>query len=238
VAEQLVELHARVVQIVNEDLLNLRIAIFALVNRLNATGGPTDDERQRGFEDAMAWIPLHGHDRMAEPMVIGMWSALEVYVEDVFILYCSTATLTPEQLPNVRVKAAEFMTLPDEERWRIIWHRALENNQGSAVDRWDAIFSKLGLRIGFEVLDVPGSEYILMDGEAVRAALRELAAVRNVLVHRSGITDKRLVQVAGDRYRLGERIVLTDEAMLVYGNAIHNYAPALAAAVEIDIEIV
>jgi hypothetical protein len=236
VAERLVELHALVVRVLNNDLMNLRIAIFALAERLNATG-PTDDERQRWGEDVMAWIALHGHDSMSEHLVIGMWSALEVYVEDVFILYCSTASLTPEQLTNVNVKAAE-LTLPnDEERWRIVWKRADQANRGSPVDRWDAIFGKLGISIGFEVLRVPGSEYILMDGKTVRVTLRELAAVRNVLVHRSGIADQRLVQVAGDRYRLGERIVLTDDAVLVYGNAIHNYAPALAAAVETDIEI-
>jgi hypothetical protein len=52
--------------------------------RLNDTG-ITEHERAMGSERAMAWVVWHGFDRVSEHMAIGMWSASEIYVEDVFI---------------------------------------------------------------------------------------------------------------------------------------------------------
>jgi hypothetical protein len=46
------------------------------------------------------------------------------------------------------------------------------------------------------------------------------------------------IEVGRDRYALIDHVMLTDDAVLDYGNAIHNYAPALAAAGESGIEFV
>jgi hypothetical protein len=129
------------------------------------------------------------------------------------------------------------MTVSEHERWRIVWNRAIGDRRGSTVDRWDAIFGQLGISTASEAVCVPGSETVYMDAAAVRIALRQLEAVRNVLVHRSGNADSRLVEVGRDRYQVG-RVRLTDDAVLDYGNAIHNYGAALAAAVDSDIEVI
>jgi hypothetical protein len=115
----------------------------------------------------MVWVTLHGGDRVCERRIIGMWSALEVCVEGVFILHVPRR---PNQLPNVSVRTAELMTLSEEERWRTVWNQAVNDLRGYTVDRCGTIFGKLGINSDSEAVRGPSSEGIHIDSAAVRVA--------------------------------------------------------------------
>ena len=218
----------RLTAVVNDDLLNLRIAMYALGARFVASG-PTDEEIEKNWVPALEWVRDVGVDRASEHMVVGLWAAVEVYVEDVFVLFCSHRDVDPDCLPNVRIRVAEFMVLAEDERWRAIWNRA-ETGGKPAVDHYDDVFGRLGISIDTGSTKVEGAEHLHMDNARTRKTLRELQAVRNIIVHLDGRVDRRLADLDHTRYELGHRVELSDEAMLDFGNAIHNFAAALGSA--------
>jgi hypothetical protein len=222
----------RLTQVVNEDALNLRIAMHLLGTRVGDTG-PTEAERDSGQIPVLEWLIEAGVERATEQMVVAIWSAFEIYVEDVFVLLCMAGAIADEDLPNVRIRIVEFMALNDEERWRRVWNNAekTDKKDKSAVRHYELVLENLGIKVNIQ----PGRIEPLnrgMDGGAAGRALRELEAVRNVLVHHDGRVDRRLARLRPDRYPLGERVDLTDEAMYEFGWSVHAYCGALGEAAE------
>jgi len=222
----------RLAEIVNEDLLNLRISLYALNQRVEVTGGPLPEEVEIGWSPVLEWARTVGLQKASELLVVGLWSALESFVQDVFALICSRRSYDIEQLPKVNVQLSRFLGLNDEERWGLVWDRATEGLKGSneyAVDRFDAVLKPLG--VGVDVQPDPKlPEAFRLSNETVRRSLRELQAIRNAIVHGQGRADPKVSRLDSSTYPINEPIVLTDEAMVRFGVAVHSYAATLANA--------
>src|SRR3954451_24575689 len=121
--ELLAERYERLSDFINVDRLNLFAAVSLLNARYLATG-PTDQEVPNDSVPVLEWASTVGMQRAAEVLLVGLWSALESFVEDVFVLVCMHRSFGSGQLPNARARLGEFMTLTEEERWRVVWERA------------------------------------------------------------------------------------------------------------------
>jgi hypothetical protein len=227
----------RTEEFVNTDLLNLRLAMWALIRGVRDPSIIDPERAVPDLGDVLDWARTKGHDRISQHIAIGLWTALEVHAEDVFVLRCMSATdpIDLERFAGLRVRFSDFMSLSDEERWRLAWgqldvswtQRDLPGRH--PIDRYDKIFGSVGITV--DVMRIPGQAD---DNEATRAALRELAAVRNVIVHRGGQVDRRLAQLDPQRFMPGEHIEVADPEILRYGLAVHAYSAAVCMAVDPD----
>jgi hypothetical protein len=218
--EWLLSRYNRTVEFVNVDLLNLRIAMWALVHRVSESGPSEVEKTKPGMEQALDWAVNRGKQRVSLHIAIGLWSALEVHVEDLFVYLCThdRSPVSAEHFGGLRVRVSEFMPLDEDERWRLIWNRSETPPGKRGVDRYDALFERHGVKV---------------DSEAdARSSLYELQMVRNVIVHR-GKVDQRLQEIAGGRFHAGDDIELPDDALLEYGQAVLAYTSAVSRAVEV-----
>jgi len=155
--------------------------------------------------------------------VIALWSALEAAVR-VFVarwLQHHNAAMEVEAVQKLRVRIGEYERLEGEDRFFYILDRLeqeLSASLRSGVTRFETILEPFGLSGGVE--------------DEVRRNVFELNHVRNVLVHRSGVADRRLVEAcpwlglsAGDPVKIDHR---TYERYL---GAVMNYDIELIARV-------
>jgi hypothetical protein len=235
-AARLWEQWRRTEEFVNDDLLNLRHALWA--RRMRLRDGLTKDETAiRDMPDALRWAQGPGHQRVSQHIVIGLWTAIEVHAEDVFEVRCMSETgpVDLERFGGLRVKVAEFMPLSEKERWRLIWGRCDVNwtthdpPGRPEIDRYDKLFRSVDVKVDLTVLP-PDS--LQRDNRHARQDLRELAAVRNVIVHRGGEVDTRLESLDPARFTRGAHIEVTDDDLLRYGLAVHGYAVAACMGVD------
>jgi hypothetical protein len=153
-----------------------------------------------------------------------IWGALEAAVIDFLVrwLVSHPACLTAQPFSNIRVRLGEYEHLEGEDRMRFLV-RLLEREVGASlkpgVGRFGCLLKPLG--IGPSISD------------DTRRDLTELAAVRNVVVHRSAVADARFTEscpwlglAVGDLVRVG------GSAFDRYLRATSEYAAAIIDAAE------
>jgi hypothetical protein len=156
---------------------------------------------------------LHAHT------LVGAWSALESAIEDalVRILMNEPDLLQSEPFSKVRIPLAEFEALEKEERIRFLIEeiersRGLPRRQGAD---------------GFETL----LGYVNLSGAVnpdVKKAIWELSHVRNVLVHRGSVADRRLVQSCPWMgLSVGDKVTITHETLGKYYAVLSEYLVAI-----------
>lgn len=151
--------------------------------------------------------------------VIAMWSALETMIEDIVfaILKDNQSALQAENIKKIKIPLVEYELLDKEERLRfIIGELARQTNAE--------------LRQGvtkFEVL----LESVSLSGplkDELRKTIFELWAVRNLLVHRFGIVDRRFTELCpwlGTK--IGEQFKIKTDYYHRYRSAVTDYAVEL-----------
>lgn len=143
-----------------------------LIEEAQARAELAKREVERGFP------LLHAHT------VVSLWGALEAAIEDtaVGIMFNEPHHLKNEALARIKVPLTQFETLDKEERIRYL---IAELERGAAG-------AKRGIDCFETVLRCVG-----LDGSAddeTKKSLWEMHHVRNVLVHRGGIADRRLTE--------------------------------------------
>jgi hypothetical protein len=160
-------------------------------------------ERERGFP------VLYSHATVA------IWGHLEAFVEDLatsHLLNVANAT-EGEPFRSVKITVQDLNRL---ERRELMQHvvreamRSLKADLKTGVEQFDGILAAIGM--GGPV-----------DNE-VRENLHELCSIRNVIVHRSGVVDRKLKdRCPGGKYGVGDQVVVTAADFSRYDGAIHAF---------------
>jgi hypothetical protein len=138
-------------------------------------------------EDAVTFaIKEAGNDysRLSAQAAIGLWAAFEVMIEDLVVAFLMNdpSTLSNEIFSKIKLPLAQFELFDKEERMRFLF---TEFEKGVAT-------GKHGVK-RVEMLLQPFGLTGVVEPETARL-IRELHFVRNVLVHRASIADRRIVE--------------------------------------------
>ncbi|MDQ5873165.1 MAG: hypothetical protein M3547_13280 [Acidobacteriota bacterium] len=156
---------------------------------------------------------LHGQ------ATIAVWAALESAVRLFVARWIENykPASEVEEVQKLRVKLGEYERLQGEERYFYIVDRLeqeLSSPLRSGVTRFETLLSPFGLSAEVD--------------ETARRDIFELNNVRNLLVHRSGIADRRFVDACPWLgLKVGERLKLDHRAYSRYGHAAVAYATQL-----------
>src|SRR3954451_1363539 len=126
--ELLAERYERLSDFINVDRLNLFAAVSLLNARYLATG-PTDQEVANDSVPVLEWASTVGMQRAAEVLLVGLWSALESFVEDVFVLVCMHRSFW---LRTVAQRPSSSRGVHDAHR-----RRAMARGLGEGGDCWE-----------------------------------------------------------------------------------------------------
>jgi hypothetical protein len=160
-------------------------------------------EKERGYPI------LHAH------ALVGLWAAFEAAVEDLLVgfLINDLTILKKDEFAKIRISLREFELLEKEERMRFLLGE-FEKNQGvgrkHGADRFEVLLEPFGLS------GVLAPE--------IKKDIREMYHIRNVLVHRGGKADRRIVEgCSWLEYSLGQEITVTPGAMARYEQSLMKY---------------
>lgn len=152
---------------------------------------------------------LHAH------ALVGVWGALEATIEDaiVGVLLNESDLLGSDAFSKVRIPLVEFEVLDREERIRFLVEE-LGRGQGmgkkQGTEGFEAALNLVGLAGSVE--------------PEVRKTIWEINYIRNVIVHRGSIADRRLVQACPWlNLKAGDRVKITHEMLHRYFEILHEY---------------
>jgi hypothetical protein len=157
-------------------------------------------------------------------MAVGYWSVLEVAVEDFLVAWLQhdRGQLQREQLAKIKVPLGQFLVLDEEERMRFIITE-LQHRIGSAYAR--------GLERFEATLNVFGFGGKVEDSYA--RSIFELGEIRNVIVHRGGIVDRKLADACPWlNLKVGDPIVVTHEMYGSFLGAIDSYLAEILSRIK------
>lgn len=169
------------------------------------------------LEELKADLPL-----LHSAAAVLIWGALEAAFRDFLVrwLVRYPAARSVPELSNVRVRVAEYERLEGEDRMRYLvdtLERELAASFRPGVGRFDSLLKPFGIRPKVS--------------ESARRGLNELAAVRNVIVHRAGIADSRVLELCPWLgLRVGEAVTVGQAAFENYIAVTTEYAVGLIKA--------
>jgi hypothetical protein len=158
---------------------------------------------------------LHAHTLM------GLWGSFEAAIEDmvVGILSNEPELLKRSVIGKVRMSVAEYETLEKDERMRAVLGE-IQRNLGSGVKEgglgtFEGVLEKIGL-----AGPVPAD---------LAKTMWEIQNVRNCLVHRSGVADRRLItNCPWLNLRIGDSVVVKHDTLSAYSAGMCEYVVVLA----------
>lgn len=187
------------------------------------------EEAHERFESAKREAELayrevnEGFPLLHAQTTIALWSALEATIR-LFVtrwLQNYKQAMEVEAIQKLRVRIGEYECLEGEERFFYILNR-LEQELAAPL--------KTGIT-RFELLLEPFGLSGPVD-EDVRRNLFELNQVRNILVHRSGFADRRLVDSCPWlKLRVGDMVKVNHEMTVHYFQSVMKYATELIARI-------
>lgn len=151
-----------------------------------------------------------------------IWGALEAAFRDFLVrwLVSHPSSLSIPEFKNIRVRVAEYESFEGEDRMRFllgIIEREFAASLKPGVGRFECLLRPFGI--------------VTTISEDVRRDLNELAAVRNVIVHRASIADARLIDLCPWLgLKRGELITIGRIAFDRYVRAASDYAAAIIEA--------
>ena len=152
---------------------------------------------------------LHAHT------LVGLWGALEVAIDDLLvgILANEPTLLQNDSFGKIRVPLADFQVLETDERMRLLI-RELGRTPGAGrrqgVDQFEALLSHFALSGDVE--------------RQVKQDILEINHVRNVIVHRGSLADRRLTQCCPWMdLRIGDKVLVTPVGFRRYSQALESY---------------
>lgn len=163
-----------------------------------------ESEIERGFP------LLHNHALM------GLWGAFEAMVDDVSVnwLDARPESMTSERFPRLQVELNQFLALdPYEQKRRVVEEikRKRAVSQRTGIGQFEGLLDAIGLG---------GS----IDPD-VRNVIRIAKGLRNVVAHKGGRSDARLIEECPDLgLKLDQPIQLTGQQMVSIAYAMSIYA--------------
>jgi hypothetical protein len=177
-------------------------------------------ERRKRETDNLARLAQQevesGHPLLHAQSAVWLWGALELLIRDLLVRWLQNQpdALQRDPLRRLRVRLGEYESLAREDRPSYLLD-LLEQEVAAGLKPGVGRFETL--------LDIFGLAGAVPD--FVRRHLFELSQVRNVLVHRRGIADRRLVeQCPWLQLQIGDCVVVRNEQMGRYITAAFAYA--------------
>lgn len=147
---------------------------------------------------------------------IALWSALEATIRYFLTRWLQNyeKAMEVEAIQKLRVKIGEYESLEGEERFFYILNRLeqeLATPLKTGVTRFESLLDPFGLAGPVD--------------EDVRRNLFELNQVRNALVHRAGLADRRLTNSCPwMKLKVGDPVKVDREMTTRYSESVANYA--------------
>jgi len=154
---------------------------------------------------------------------IAIWATLEVLVNDLVVGYlvAEPSLLQNDPLRKVKITVSNFYSLDEQDRLKYVIDQhsrtfGIELRQGAS--RFESLLEIVGLQGPID--------------EEIRKTLFELSEVRNVLVHRARIADRRLASACPWLgLKAGDSLQISHERYLSYTHAAHAYVHELMVRV-------
>jgi len=180
------------------------------------------DRAQKAAELARTEVDT-GFPLLHAQATISLWSDLENALRTFLATWLShepTAS-SIEPIQKLKVCLGEYESMDSDERCYYIVDRLeqeIESRNRRGVDRFEALLAAFGFKSPLD--------------KRVKRDLLELYHVRNVLVHRRGVADRRLVQACPWLHlSAGEQITVTPESYHKYLHAVGIYVLELIVRV-------
>jgi hypothetical protein len=143
---------------------------------------------------------------------ISLWSSLEYLVKDFLVCWLinEPTALQAEGIRKIKIPLTLYDTMTKEERYYFIIETLERETQAvfkQGVSRFESLLDVFSLGGAVE--------------NELQKTLFELSNVRNVLVHRRGIADRRLIEACP---WLGLR---TGDPMIIAASSFHRYASSI-----------
>lgn len=191
----------------------------------------TDDVSEEEISDARKDMELaqreedHDFPLLHEQATIALWSSLEALVRSFLACWLThmPEAWQVEAVKKLKVSIGEYESLEHSER--CLWIVDLVDQQvsgplRSGVTRFETLLQPFGLSGPVDV--------------ECQRALFELCQIRNALVHRSGIADKRLLQACPWlKLEAGQALRVTHEMWKTYNASLATYTLELIQRVRV-----
>lgn len=169
---------------------------------------------------------LHAHT------LVGAWGALEAAIEDMLVglLMNEPELLQGGAFARIRISLADFQTLDKEDRMRLVLEE-VGRGHGTAtkhgVDTFESILDHFSLSGAV--------------GPKIKKNIWEMNHVRNVIVHRASVADRRLVaSCPWMKLAIGDKVLIRHEILHRYIHALYEYVRLivhrLAKRYDVDLE--
>lgn len=181
---------------------------------------------ERNSEDArplaeFAWRELlNGCTSFHSQTLVVLWGALEVAIDDcvVGLFLNEPSVLLTESIAKIRIPLAQFENLEKEDRMRLLLEEIKRTpmvGPRQAIDRFEGILGILNL-----------SGPVNPD---TKKTVWEDYNLRNVIVHRASVADRRLVtNCPWLGIKVGDRVIVHHQQLLGYKTALIEYADNVA----------
>lgn len=190
---------------------------------LNSPADKIDQAKR--IEDAAAVETRAGYPLLHGAATVLLWGALETAIRDMVVRWMdrNPEALQVPELKKIRVPVADYESLRGEDRARYLLG-ILEREWGAAlkpgVGRFRCLLKPFGINPR-------------RDDNVVRS-LNEMAAIRNVIVHRASTVDTRLIELCPWLgYREGDTVTVSGPAIRRYIHASTEYVVAIINAVRV-----
>jgi hypothetical protein len=160
-----------------------------------------------------------GFSLLHATFAVNLWATLEALVEDVLIALFKAVpeTLNRDCLQKTQIPLALYESLSGDDRLQLLLYKLQDQKRSEAkngVNRFEVVLEEFDLAV------VPSDE--------TRRALIDLMHVRNVILHRGHLVDRRFVEACPKfGLKAGEKLTLKDEHINGYVKAIAEYGQGL-----------
>lgn len=197
--------------------------MLALIHEVEENPPTTEDLKKLEFAKEQAQLAKREIEEDFPVLhafaVVALWSALEALVRVCVIrmLEHHKPAMEHELVRKLKVRIGDYERLEGEDRFAYVVDRLEEELAAplrNGVTRFETILAPFGLS---------GSV-----GDDLKRDIFELGQVRNVLVHRSGVADRRLSEACPWlAVRVGERLTVSHQALGKYFLSVEKYMAAL-----------
>ncbi len=163
---------------------------------------------------------LHKH------AVIVLWASLDVLIRSVVRAWLKNkkGSIETDEVRSIKIGLAEFEELSEEERYAYLVDSLAEHVKGSlkrGATRFESLLGAIGL--GGPIDD------------RIRRDIFELQQLRNVLLHRDGVADRRFARdCPWLGLRAGDQVVITHLRFIELNNAVIEYVLEVIQRVRVD----
>lgn len=186
-----------------------------------ATG---EDEGERGdyFEklaEAAQREVDKGFPLLLAQATISLWSSLEFLIKDFLLTWLANdpTAIEAQAVQKTKIPLSQYEKMSSQERYHYIVD-TLERDVQAPLKQGVSRFEEL-----LKVFDLNGPV-----SDNVRRTLFELSNVRNVLVHRRGVADRRLTEACPWlNLSIGDSVVVTYSMFKDYSRTVVDYALAV-----------